>query len=50
MSNELWTQRYQAALMDNFGVPQRVFVKGRGTDLWDADGKHYRDKIGRAHV
>ncbi len=41
--NELWTQRYQSALMDNFGLPQRVFVKGAGTDLWDAEGKHYND-------
>ena len=26
-----------------FGAPQVMFAKGRGTELWDADGKRYLD-------
>ena len=26
-----------------FGAPQVMFVRGQGTELWDASGKHYLD-------
>lgn len=39
----LWLDRWDHALMPTFGTPARVFVKGAGADLWDADGKHYTD-------
>jgi predicted acetylornithine/succinylornithine family transaminase len=29
--------------MPVFGPPQVMFVRGRGTELWDADGKRYLD-------
>jgi predicted acetylornithine/succinylornithine family transaminase len=29
--------------MPVFGAPQVMFVRGQGTHLWDADGKHYLD-------
>jgi len=32
--------------MPVFGPPQVMFVKGRGTELWDADGKRYLDFLG----
>ena len=42
-----WTQRYTHAVMDTFGAPQRVLVRGEGPYVWDADGKRYLE-IGRA--
>jgi acetylornithine/N-succinyldiaminopimelate aminotransferase len=42
--SELLT-RYSGALMDNFGVPARVFVRGEGVYLWDADGNRYLDLL-----
>jgi acetylornithine/N-succinyldiaminopimelate aminotransferase len=32
--------------MPVFGPPQIMFVKGAGTELWDADGKRYLDFLG----
>lgn len=33
-------------LMPNYGAPQIMFVRGRGTELWDRDGKRYLDFVG----
>jgi acetylornithine/N-succinyldiaminopimelate aminotransferase len=41
-----WTQRYTAALMNTFGAPQRVLVRGEGVYVWDADGNRYLDLLG----
>jgi acetylornithine aminotransferase len=41
-----WTDRYQHALMDTFGAPQRVLVRGEGPYVWDADGQRYLDLLG----
>ena len=41
-----WTDRYTHALMDTFGAPQRVLVRGEGAYVWDADGKRYLDLLG----
>jgi acetylornithine/N-succinyldiaminopimelate aminotransferase len=38
-----WTARYGGALMNTFGPPKRVFVRGEGAYLWDADGRRYLD-------
>lgn len=43
---ELWTQRWQGALMDNYGTPRLPLVRGAGTRVWDADGNVYLDLIG----
>lgn len=43
MSQDAWLGRYQHAMMNNFGRPKRVFVRGEGARLWDADGKVYND-------
>jgi acetylornithine/N-succinyldiaminopimelate aminotransferase len=40
-----WTQRYGHALMDTFGPPQRVLVRGEGAYVWDADGARYLDLL-----
>ncbi|MFI2752604.1 acetylornithine transaminase [Cellulomonas sp. P22] len=44
-SGARWTQRYSAALMDTFGTPQRVLVRGEGVYVWDADGRRYLDLL-----
>ncbi|PJI94294.1 acetylornithine transaminase [Luteimicrobium subarcticum] len=41
-----WTERYTHAVMDTFGPPQRVLVRGEGAYVWDADGKRYLDLLG----
>ena len=41
-----WTQRYSGALMDTFGPPQSVLVRGEGSYVWDADGTRYLDLLG----
>lgn len=44
-SNAAWTQRYSAALMNTFGTPQRILVRGEGAYVFDADGKRYLDLL-----
>ena len=41
-----WTERYSSAVMDTFGPPQRVLVRGEGCYVWDADGQRYLDLLG----
>ncbi|QTE30704.1 acetylornithine transaminase [Pengzhenrongella sicca] len=40
-----WSERYSRALMDTFGAPQRVLVRGEGAYVWDADGNRYLDLL-----
>lgn len=40
-----WTERYTGAVMDTFGPPQRVLVRGEGAYVWDADGTRYLDLL-----
>ena len=40
-----WAQRYGRAVMNTFGTPQRVLVRGRGARVWDADGAQYTDLL-----
>ena len=39
------TRRYSAVMMNTFGAPKRVFVRGEGCHLWDADGNRYLDLL-----
>ncbi|WP_026926649.1 acetylornithine transaminase [Granulicoccus phenolivorans] len=39
------THRYTDAMMNTFGTPQKVFVRGEGAYLWDADGTRYLDLL-----
>ena len=41
-----WIERYQGALMNTFGPPQRVLVRGEGAYVWDVDGNRYLDLLG----
>ncbi|MFE1989419.1 acetylornithine transaminase [Streptomyces mirabilis] len=45
-TNAELTQRWQGALMDNYGTPRLPLVRGEGTRLWDANGKEYLDFVG----
>jgi len=40
-----WTERYTNAVMDTFGTPQRILVRGEGCYVWDADGRRYLDLL-----
>ncbi|WP_265523379.1 acetylornithine transaminase [Oerskovia flava] len=40
-----WSARYSHAVMDTFGSPQRVLVRGEGAYVWDADGTRYLDLL-----
>ncbi len=44
--SEQWQERYAASVMNTFGPPKLVLVKGQGTHVWDADGKEYVDLLG----
>ena len=57
VSQQAWLGRYTAVMMNAFGTPSRVFVRGEGTQIWDADGRQYTDflsglavtALGQAH-
>jgi acetylornithine/N-succinyldiaminopimelate aminotransferase len=36
---------YATSVMNTFGTPKRVFVRGEGCFLWDADGQRYLDLL-----
>jgi len=40
-----WTERYSRALMNTFGPPKAVLVRGEGAYVWDADGRRYLDLL-----
>lgn len=42
-ANAHWQQRWQAALMDNYGTPEVALVRGAGATVWDADGRELVD-------
>ena len=44
-SSESYLARYGASMMNTFGTPKRVFVRGEGVYLWDADGRRYLDLL-----
>ncbi|MDR1237672.1 MAG: acetylornithine transaminase [Propionibacteriaceae bacterium] len=44
-TSQVVTQRYQQVMMNTFGAPQRVFVRGEGVYLWDAEDKKYLDLL-----
>jgi len=45
LSGADWTRRYTGAVMNTFGTPQRVLVRGEGCYVWDADGNRYLDLL-----
>jgi acetylornithine/N-succinyldiaminopimelate aminotransferase len=36
---------YRRSVMNTFGPPKRVFVRGEGCYVWDADGRRYLDLL-----
>lgn len=44
-SGAAYAERYAGALMNTFGPPQRVLVRGEGCYVWDADGRRYLDLL-----
>ncbi len=38
-------QRWQAAMMNNYGTPQITLERGEGAHVWDTDGKRYLDLV-----
>ena len=53
-----WVHRHIHAVMDTFGPPQRVLVRGAGCEVWDDAGNRYLDllagiavnALGHAHL
>ena len=46
MSNQELTERWQGALMNNYGTPLLPLVRGEGAKVWDAEGTEYVDFVG----
>jgi acetylornithine/N-succinyldiaminopimelate aminotransferase len=44
--SEALRQRFEAAMMPNYGVPPLALARGAGSRVWDADGNRYLDLIG----
>jgi acetylornithine/N-succinyldiaminopimelate aminotransferase len=45
LTSDGWTEAYTRSVMDTFGPPQRILVRGEGAYVWDADGKRYLDLL-----
>ncbi|MDT7546849.1 MAG: acetylornithine/N-succinyldiaminopimelate aminotransferase [Actinomycetota bacterium] len=43
MTTSDWQQRWDAALMGNYGTPSVVLARGEGATVWDVDGNEYVD-------
>lgn len=41
-----WLDRYTGSLLNVFGTPQRVLVRGQGAHVWDDQGRRYLDLLG----
>jgi acetylornithine/N-succinyldiaminopimelate aminotransferase len=46
MTTAQWQQRWDSALMGNYGTPPVVLVRGQGATVWDVDGRQYVDLLG----
>lgn len=40
-----WQQRWSTAMMTNYGAPQVMLTRGKGSRVWDTDGNEYVDLI-----
>lgn len=40
-----WQQRWESALMNNYGTPPIELVRGSGARVWDCEGKEYIDLL-----
>ncbi len=39
-------ERWQRSLMNNYGTPPLMLVRGSGAEVWDVDGRRYLDLLG----
>ncbi|MCX6437819.1 MAG: acetylornithine transaminase [Actinobacteria bacterium] len=46
MKNEQVSTAWKKALQDNYGVPSISLVKGKGSEVYDVEGKKYLDLLG----
>src|SRR5215467_660104 len=44
--SEALRERFEAAMMPNYGTPPLALARGEGCRVWDADGNEYLDLIG----
>ncbi|HEV8567138.1 MAG TPA: aminotransferase class III-fold pyridoxal phosphate-dependent enzyme, partial [Actinoplanes sp.] len=40
-----WPTRYEASVMETYGLPKRLLVRGEGCYVWDEDGNRYLDLL-----
>lgn len=40
-----WQQRWESALMNNYGTPPIELVRGSGARVWDSEGREYIDLL-----
>ena len=45
MTGESYQERWNAALMNNYGTPALELVKGSGAEVWDSRGRRYLDLV-----
>jgi acetylornithine aminotransferase len=50
MSTATYQQRWEAALMANYGTPPLALTHGAGAHVWDTDGRRYLDLLGGVAV
>jgi acetylornithine/N-succinyldiaminopimelate aminotransferase len=50
MSTASYQQRWEAALMANYGTPPLALAHGVGAEVWDLDGRRYLDLLGGVAV
>jgi acetylornithine/N-succinyldiaminopimelate aminotransferase len=43
--NPTYQERWNAALMNNYGTPALELVKGSGAEVWDSHGRRYLDLV-----
>ncbi|MGD0559956.1 MAG: acetylornithine transaminase [Streptosporangiaceae bacterium] len=43
--NDAYRQRFDAAMMPNYGTPPLTLARGQGARVWDVDGREYLDLI-----
>ena len=44
-TSEPYQERWNAALMNNYGTPALELVKGSGAEVWDSHGRRYLDLV-----
>ena len=40
-----WPARYEASVMETYGLPKRLLVRGEGCYVWDENGNRYLDLL-----